>query len=147
MRLATLVNGVTSFSTVPLKLMVMFGMIVSFVSFAFGLFVILEKLISNSAAGWASLIVSIWLWRGHRVCLASSESMFHEYSSRPRIGPTSSSEESTSEPHHETEKIDPARAAYQTQGRPHWRNSRAFSAREKSRCPRRDQLSRLRPAS
>jgi len=30
--------------------MVMFGMIVSFVSFAFGLFVILEKLISNSAA-------------------------------------------------------------------------------------------------
>jgi putative glycosyltransferase len=64
MRLATLVNGVTSFSTVPLKLMVMFGMIVSFVSFAFGLFVILEKLISNSAAGWASLIVSIWFMGG-----------------------------------------------------------------------------------
>lgn len=64
LRLATLINGITSFSTVPLNLMVMFGMIVSFASFAVGVFVILQKLIYNSAAGWASLIVSIWFMGG-----------------------------------------------------------------------------------
>jgi putative glycosyltransferase len=64
MRLATLVNGITSFSTVPLKLMAMFGITVSFVSFAVGIFVVLEKLLYNSAAGWASLIVSIWFMGG-----------------------------------------------------------------------------------
>ena len=61
---ATLLNGITSFSTVPLHLMVGFGMIVSFISFAFGIFVILEKLIRNTAVGWASLIVSIWFMGG-----------------------------------------------------------------------------------
>jgi putative glycosyltransferase len=64
LRFATLLNGITSFSTVPLHLMVGFGMIVSFVSFAFGIFVILEKLVRNTAVGWASLIVSIWFMGG-----------------------------------------------------------------------------------
>jgi putative glycosyltransferase len=64
LRLATFLNGVTSFSTVPLHLMIAFGMIVSFLSFAFGIFVILEKLVRNTAAGWASLIVSIWFIGG-----------------------------------------------------------------------------------
>jgi putative glycosyltransferase len=64
LRLAALFNGITSFSTVPLNLMVMFGMIVSFVSFTVGVFVILEKFVRNSAAGWASLIVSIWFMGG-----------------------------------------------------------------------------------
>jgi putative glycosyltransferase len=64
LRFATLLNGITSFSTVPLNLMVTFGMIVSFISFAFGIFVILEKLVRNTAVGWASLIVSIWFMGG-----------------------------------------------------------------------------------
>jgi putative glycosyltransferase len=64
LRFVSLLNAITSFSTAPLNLMVAFGMIVSFVSFAFGIFVILEKLVHNSAAGWASLIVSIWLMGG-----------------------------------------------------------------------------------
>jgi len=64
LRLRTLLNGITSFSTVPLHLMVGFGMIVSFISFAFGIFVILEKLVRNTAVGWASLIVSIWFMGG-----------------------------------------------------------------------------------
>jgi putative glycosyltransferase len=34
------------------------------VSFAFGILVILNKLIHNSAVGWASLIVSIWFMGG-----------------------------------------------------------------------------------
>ena len=64
LRFAGLLNAITSFSTVPLNLMVGFGMIVSFVSFAFGIFVVLDKLVHNSAAGWASLIVSIWFMGG-----------------------------------------------------------------------------------
>jgi putative glycosyltransferase len=64
LRFATLLNGITSFSTVPLNLMVGFGMIVSFISFALGILVILNKLIHNSAVGWASLIVSIWFMGG-----------------------------------------------------------------------------------
>jgi putative glycosyltransferase len=64
LRIAAFVGGITSFSTVPLNLMVIFGMTVSFVSFAFGIFVILQKLFRNSAAGWSSLIVSIWFIGG-----------------------------------------------------------------------------------
>jgi putative glycosyltransferase len=64
LRFASLLNAITSFSIVPLNLMVAFGMLVSLVSFAFGLFVVLEKLNHNSAAGWASLIVSIWFMGG-----------------------------------------------------------------------------------
>lgn len=64
LRIATLINGITSFSTVPLNLMVIFGMIIAFASFAVGIFVILQKLVYNSAAGWASLIVSIWFMGG-----------------------------------------------------------------------------------
>jgi putative glycosyltransferase len=64
LRVASFLNGITSFSTVPLNLMVMFGMAVSLVSFAVGIFVILEKLLHNTAAGWASLIVSIWFTGG-----------------------------------------------------------------------------------
>jgi putative glycosyltransferase len=44
--------------------MVIFGMIIAFASFAVGIFVILQKLVYNSAAGWASLIVSIWFMGG-----------------------------------------------------------------------------------
>jgi putative glycosyltransferase len=64
LRFASLLNAITSFSTTPLNLMVAFGMIVSLVSFAFGIFVVLQKLVHNSAAGWASLIVSIWFMGG-----------------------------------------------------------------------------------
>jgi putative glycosyltransferase len=44
--------------------MVMFGMTIAMISFAMGIVVILEKLIRNTAAGWASLIVSIWFMGG-----------------------------------------------------------------------------------
>jgi putative glycosyltransferase len=63
-RIITLANGITSFSTAPLVFMVYMGMLFSFVSFMFGVFVVLQKLIYNSAVGWASLIASIWLMGG-----------------------------------------------------------------------------------
>jgi len=64
LRLGTLVNGITSFSTVPLNLMVMGGMTIAMISFAFGILVILQKLIYKASAGWASLMFSIWFIGG-----------------------------------------------------------------------------------
>lgn len=64
LRFVGLVNAITSFSVVPLNFMIAFGLIVSLVSFAFGIFVILDKLFHNTAAGWASIIVSIWFIGG-----------------------------------------------------------------------------------
>ena len=64
LRLESFVKGLASFSIVPLNLMVGFGMLVSLISFAFGIFVILEKLVYNPGVGWASLIVSIWFIGG-----------------------------------------------------------------------------------
>jgi putative glycosyltransferase len=64
LRVAGLLNAITSFSTVPLSLMITFGMVVSLISFAFGIVVVFGKLVHSSAAGWASLIVSIWFMGG-----------------------------------------------------------------------------------
>jgi putative glycosyltransferase len=64
LRVGAMINGVTSFSTTPLKLMTLFGMVMSMISFALGIWVILEKLVHNTPAGWASLIVSIWFTGG-----------------------------------------------------------------------------------
>jgi putative glycosyltransferase len=64
LRVAGLVNAITSFSSVPLHLMIVLGIFVSFFSFVFGIIIILQKIIYNSAAGWASLIVSIWFMGG-----------------------------------------------------------------------------------
>jgi putative glycosyltransferase len=63
-RTKAFLEGLTSFSVVPLNLMVYFGMFVSSVAFLVGLIVILEKVLYNLAVGWASLIVSIWFIGG-----------------------------------------------------------------------------------
>src|SRR5262249_26311194 len=63
-RAATLANGITSFSTVPLTFMVYFGLLLSGLAFASGVYVVLQKLLYNAAVGWASLIVSIWFIGG-----------------------------------------------------------------------------------
>ena len=64
LRAGAFLNGLTSFSTAPLMLMVGFGMLVSLTAFAFGVFVIMDKIIRNTASGWASIMVSIWFLGG-----------------------------------------------------------------------------------
>jgi putative glycosyltransferase len=63
-RIVSLLEGVTSFSVVPLTLMVFFGMVATVISFALGIIVFIQKLFYNMAVGWASLIVSIWFVGG-----------------------------------------------------------------------------------
>jgi len=53
-------DGIFSFSNVPLRLAVYFGMIAALISFAGGFYVIYAKLFTNQAIlGWASTILSI----------------------------------------------------------------------------------------
>lgn len=54
------VQGITSFSTLPLKIWTYFGSIIAFVSFLYGLKIIIEKLFFGiNASGYASLMVAI----------------------------------------------------------------------------------------
>lgn len=53
-------EGITSFSTVPLRLWTYIGLSIASVSFLYGLWMIINKLIwGNSVAGYSSLLVSI----------------------------------------------------------------------------------------
>lgn len=59
------VQGITSFSTLPLKIWTYFGSIIAFASFLFGLKIIVEKLFFGiSASGYASLMVAILFFGG-----------------------------------------------------------------------------------
>lgn len=59
------VQGITSFSTLPLKVWTYFGSFVAFISFLYGLKIIVEKLFFGiNASGYASLMVAILFFGG-----------------------------------------------------------------------------------
>ena len=59
------VQGITSFSTLPLKVWTYFGSIIALISFLYGLKIIVEKLCFGiSASGYASLMVAILFFGG-----------------------------------------------------------------------------------
>ncbi|WLD23446.1 glycosyltransferase family 2 protein [Flavobacterium dauae] len=59
------VQGITSFSTLPLKVWTYFGSIIALISFLYGLKIIVEKLFFGiSASGYASLMVAILFFGG-----------------------------------------------------------------------------------
>lgn len=59
------VQGITSFSTLPLKVWTYFGSFIAFISFLYGLKIIVEKLFFGiSASGYASLMVAILFFGG-----------------------------------------------------------------------------------
>jgi len=63
--LAFAVEGVTSFSVVPLRLIAVLGLLISMFSFAMILFVIYGTLVLNAAIpGWASTIVPVYFLGG-----------------------------------------------------------------------------------
>lgn len=64
-RLSTLVSGVTSFSNAPLRYVFYLGTVVMLVSGASGVYLIIHAMFfGRFLAGWASLMVSIWLLGG-----------------------------------------------------------------------------------
>ena len=53
-------EGITSFSTVPLRIWTYFGLLVSLTAFSYGVFIILKTLIlGRDVPGYASLLVTI----------------------------------------------------------------------------------------
>ncbi len=59
------VQGITSFSTLPLKVWTYFGSVIAFISFLYGLKIIIEKLFFGiNASGYASLMVAILFFGG-----------------------------------------------------------------------------------
>lgn len=58
------VDGITSFSVKPLKIISNAGIIICILSFIFFIYAIISVLTGSSVAGWASLMCSIWFLGG-----------------------------------------------------------------------------------
>jgi len=84
------INGITSFSVVPLRLVAILGIILTLVSFGVGLEVIWEKLyLKNTIPGWTTLVVCVCFFSGIQIfCLGIISEylgqIFREVKSRPR---------------------------------------------------------------
>ncbi len=58
------VEGITSFSVQPLRMVTWFGIIIALFSFAYGSYAIVMRLLGATVSGWASIVVSIYLLGG-----------------------------------------------------------------------------------
>ena len=57
-------DGITSFSISPVRIISAFGAIVCVFAFIMAVYALVEKLLGNTNAGWASLMMSIWFIGG-----------------------------------------------------------------------------------
>lgn len=64
-KLSLLLNAVTSFSSFPLKLIFYLGLLISFFSILYIIWILGKKILFNiSLEGWTSLIISVWFLGG-----------------------------------------------------------------------------------
>jgi hypothetical protein len=89
--IALALEGVTAFSTMPLRLITLVGFIVSLVSFLLGAWALLAAFFSLSVVpGWASTVIPIYLICGVQlICLGIMGEyigkIYHETKRRPRF--------------------------------------------------------------
>ncbi len=57
-------DGITSFSVKPIKIIMFFGLLVSFLSFLVLIYTLVVKFTGHTVDGWAFIVVSIWLLGG-----------------------------------------------------------------------------------
>lgn len=57
-------DGITSFSIVPIKMIRNSGLIIAFISFLFMIWAVVGRLFGHTTLGWPSIIISIWLFGG-----------------------------------------------------------------------------------
>lgn len=57
-------DGITSFSISPIRIITAFGAIVCVIAVVMAIYTLVQKVIGNTDAGWASLMVSIWFIGG-----------------------------------------------------------------------------------
>ncbi|MFT8320120.1 MAG: glycosyltransferase family 2 protein [Bacillus sp. (in: firmicutes)] len=62
--LAFALDGITSFSVKPIRFITLIGFLSFFISMIAGVYVLIEKFMGDTEAGWASLMISIWLIGG-----------------------------------------------------------------------------------
>lgn len=58
------IDGITSFSVKPIRLIFLLGIIISFLSFIVLIYAIIVKLTNQAVSGWTFTICSIWLFGG-----------------------------------------------------------------------------------
>lgn len=57
-------DGITSFSISPIRMISVLGALVCVFSIAMAVYALIEKILGNTGAGWASLMMSIWFIGG-----------------------------------------------------------------------------------
>lgn len=57
-------DGITSFSVVPIKMIRNVGFLVAFVGIIYLIYTVIAKVMGHAVAGWPSLIISMWLLGG-----------------------------------------------------------------------------------
>ena len=68
--LAFAIDGITSFSVKPLRMISSLGFIILFLSFIILIYSVIMKLIGNTVSGWTFIVCSIWLIGGiQTLCL------------------------------------------------------------------------------
>jgi polyisoprenyl-phosphate glycosyltransferase len=87
--IALALNGVTAFSTMPLRLITLIGFVVSFFSFLMGAWALLAAFFSVVVPGWASTVIPLYLICGvQMICLGIMGEyigkIYHETKRRPR---------------------------------------------------------------
>ncbi len=82
-------DGITSFSVVPIKLIMGLGFVISIVGIAMFIYTIIQKILGNVISGWTSLMTSIWVLGGVQlICISVIGEyvgkIFTEVKHRPR---------------------------------------------------------------
>lgn len=62
--IAFALDGITSFSTRPIRLITMLGFLIFAVSLLFSVYTLVVKLLGYTVAGWSALMMSIWILGG-----------------------------------------------------------------------------------
>lgn len=83
-------NGITSFSIVPIKLILFLGIFIVLFSIIMILYTLIQHLRGHIVAGWSSIIISIWLIGGIQlICISIIGEyigkIFNEVKERPRF--------------------------------------------------------------
>ena len=82
-------DGITSFSVKPIRLILVFGIIMMFVSFVVLLYSLIVKITGNAVSGWTFIVGSIWLLGGIQMLSIGIigeyiGKIYNETKSRPR---------------------------------------------------------------
>ena len=83
-------DGITSFSIVPIRLIMSLGILIVFIGIILFVYTVVQKIRGNVNSGWASLMISIWVLGGVQlVCLSVIGEyigkVFTEVKRRPRF--------------------------------------------------------------